>query len=395
MRFAFARLSASVLALTLVASCASGPTEEERAEQARVAAEQARLAAIPNVSLNSNVIQEAAVYLAFTRDMGTLRGGFADAASIQEALRRGAAYDARQVSRGLVAYASILAMQSPEFVAGVRANATDRESRNALVARIVADPASAGRLPGADVAAGLIIGTLENDIRLLREAADSVENDAYAIQADGRRDWARVAVPEREARLNTVRGLSRPSLAPAEEAARLSAAVQSGSGLNVAATRPRTPPYPQSVENALALAALALLDGAGENARSNTDALMYDRASLDCFESSKLNLFQCLAASRPSYEDMFCLGRHVVRDLGQCARGAALPTGQITVGAPTQSRADTTPRITPRTLDAESPVIAREPEATPASATPAIVTPQTAVPTPTQRLNAQTQAPQS
>lgn len=388
MRFAIARLSASVLALALVASCASGPSEEEVAEQARVAAEAARLAAIPNVSLNSNVIQEAAVYLAFTRDMGTLRGGFADAASIQEALRRGAAYDARQVSRGLVAYASILAMQSPEFVAGVRANATDRESRNALVARIVADPASAGRLPGADLAAGLIIGTLENDIRLLREAADSVENDAYAIQADSRRGWANVAVPDREARLQTVRGLSRPALASAEEAARLSAAVQSGSGLNVAAARPRTPPYPQSVENALALAALALLDGAGENARSNTDALMYDRASLDCFESSKLNLFQCLAASRPSYEDMFCLGRHVVRDLGQCARGAALPAGQITVGAPTQTRVAPTPRLEPRALDTV-PQTTSTPAITPSAA------PVTTVPTPTQRLNSQVQAPQS
>ena len=386
MRIALARLSASLLALTLVASCASGPSEEEVAEQARVAAEAARLAAIPNVSLNSTVIQEAAVYLAFTRDMGTLRGGFTDAASIQEALRRGAAYDARQVSRGLVAYASILAMQSPEFVAGVRANATDRDSRNALVSRIVADPAAAGRLPGADVAAGLIIGTLESDIRLLREAADSVENDAYAIQADGRRDWARVAVPEREARLNTVRDLSRPSLAPAGEAARLSAAVQSGSGLNVAAARPRTPPYPQSVENALALAALALLDGAGENARSNTDALMYDRASLDCFESSKLNLFQCLAASRPSYEDMFCLGRHVVRDLGQCARGAALPAGQITVGAPAQSRVAPAPQVQPRALDT-----APQSEPTPTTA----VAPAATVPTPTQRLNSQVQAPQS
>ncbi len=393
MRFALARLSASVLALALVASCASGPSEEEVAEQARVAAEQARLAAIPNIALNSNVIQEAAVYLAFTRDMATLRGGFSDPQSIQDALRRGAAYDARQVSRGLVAYAAILALQSPEFVAGVRANATDRASRDALVDRIVGDPGSASRLPGADAAAGLIMGTLENDVRLLREAADSVENDAYAIQADGRRDWARVAVPDREARLNTVRGLSRPSLAPADEAARLSAAAQSGSGLGVSADRRRSPPYPQSVENALTLAALALLDGAGENARANTDALMYDRASLDCFESSKLNLFQCLAASRPSYEDMFCLGRHVVRDLGQCARGAALPAGLVTVGAPTQSRVETAPLISPRALeDAQpTPPAAVEPTPTPA---PSIATGNPTATTATQRLNSQVQAPE-
>lgn len=391
MHSAFARLSASVFGLALLAGCASNQAEEQRAEQARIAAIQAAaLAAPPTVSLNSNVIQEAAVYLDFTRDMATLRGGFSDAGSIQNALRRGAGYDARQVSRGLVAYAAVLALQSPEFVAGVRANARDRASRNALVDRIVGNPASASSLPGADAAAGLIIATLEADVRELRDAADSVENDAYAIQADGRRDWARVAVPDRESRLNAVRDLSRPSFAPAAEAARLSAAALSGSGLGVTADRRRAPPYPQSVENALALAALALLDGAGENARANTDALMYDRASLDCFESSKLNLFQCLAASRPSYEDMFCLGRHVVRDLGQCARGAALPAGQVTVGAPTQSRVDRAAQIAPEPVEIDRPAVAP-----PAAATPSPAPATNTLATPTQRLNAPTQVPQS
>jgi len=391
MHSAFARLSASVFGLALLAGCASNEAEEQRAEQARIAAIQAAaLAAPPTISLNSNVIQEAAVYLAFTRDMATLRGGFSDSGSIQNAVRRGAGYDARQVSRGLVAYAAVLALQSPEFVAGVRSNARDRASRNALVDRIVGNPASASRLPGADAAAGLIIATLEADVRELRDAADSVENDAYAIQADGRRDWARVAVPDRESRLNAVRDLSRPSFAPAAEAARLSAAALSGSGLGVTADRRRAPPYPQSVENALALAALALLDGAGENARANTDALMYDRASLDCFESSKLNLFQCLAASRPSYEDMFCLGRHVVRDLGQCARGAALPAGQVTVGAPTQSRVDRAAQIAPEPVEIDRPAVAP-----PAAATPSPAPVTNTLATPTQRLNAPAQVPQS
>jgi hypothetical protein len=391
MHSVFARLSASVFGLALLAGCASNQAEEQRAEQARIAAIQAAaLAAPPTVSLNSNVIQEAAVYLDFTRDMATLRGGFSDAGSIQNALRRGAGYDARQVSRGLVAYAAVLALQSPEFVAGVRANARDRASRNALVDRIVGNPASASSLPGADAAAGLIIATLEADVRELRDAADSVENDAYAIQADGRRDWARVAVPDRESRLNAVRDLSRPSFAPAAEAARLSAAALSGSGLGVTADRRRAPPYPQSVENALALAALALLDGAGENARANTDALMYDRASLDCFESSKLNLFQCLAASRPSYEDMFCLGRHVVRDLGQCARGAALPAGQVTVGAPTQSRVDRAAQIAPEPVEIDRPAVAP-----PAAATPSPAPATNTLATPTQRLNAPARVPQS
>ena len=99
--------------------------------------------------------------------------------------------------------------------------------------------------------------------------------------------------------------------------------------------------------NGLALAALAALGYAGENARANTDALQFDRVSQGCLTMSKLNLFQCLAASRPNYEDMFCLGRHIVRDLATCSRGAAMPAAIVTVSdvRPVDALAPTTAPI--------------------------------------------------
>jgi hypothetical protein len=33
---------------------------------------------------------------------------------------------------------------------------------------------------------------------------------------------------------------------------------------------------------------------------------------------AKLNLYQCLAVARPHYEDVFCLGQHVLEDTGHC-----------------------------------------------------------------------------
>jgi len=45
-----------------------------------------------------------------------------------------------------------------------------------------------------------------------------------------------------------------------------------------------------------------------------------------CMATSKLNLYQCLAVSRPNYEDVFCLGQHVMMDTGRCViRAAGLP----------------------------------------------------------------------
>ena len=47
-----------------------------------------------------------------------------------------------------------------------------------------------------------------------------------------------------------------------------------------------------------------------------------------CLNMAKLNLYQCLAVSKPHYEDVFCLGQHILIDTGACvvkAAGATLP----------------------------------------------------------------------
>lgn len=391
MRSAFPRRGPSLLALAAVAvlaGCASdsAPTKAE-AEAARAAAEAAALAP-PPIALNTSVAEAAAVYLAFTRDMAALEGGFTGPEQIQAALGRGSTYDPGQISRGLIAYGSILALQSPEFVSGVRQYATDWATREKLVADIVNDPQYASTLPGADAAAGLVMSTLANDINALTRAANSIENDAYAIQAahDPRRSWGVAEVFDREARLQAAKTQSALTMLPsADEASRLFAAAHSGGGALPVSGGPRKPPYPAAVENALALAALAALGYAGENARANTDALQFDRVSHGCLSMSKLNLFQCLAASRPNYEDMFCLGRHIVRDLATCSRGAAMPAPIVTV-----SDVDTVESIVITPRPAAEPIIVRP---VPAPTRPVVTPAPTATP-PQTPAPARTPAPQ-
>ena len=327
---------AALLAAAFLAGCASQNTPTLTPAEVEAARLAAAIAARtpPPIALNRGVAEAAAVYSAFSRDMASLEGGFANPEEIQAALRRGSAYDPGQISRGLVAYASILALQSPEFVTGVRSMANDTAARERLVARIVDDPAFASTLPGADAAAGLVMATLSADIDALGRAANAIENDAYAIQArhDPRRSWAVAEVRDRAGRLEAAKVASARTMLPsAETASRLFSAAHSGGGALPVSGAPRRPPHPPAVVNALALAALAALGYAGENAEANTDALQFDRVSQGCLSSSKLNLFQCLAASRPNYEDMFCLGRHIVRDLATCSRGAAMPAAIVTV----------------------------------------------------------------
>jgi hypothetical protein len=396
MRLAFPHRGLSIIALAaaaLLAGCASdNAAVEAEAEAARVAAEIAARTP-PPIRLNEGVAQAAAVYMAFSRDMAALEGGFTDPEQIQAALRRGSAYDPGQISRGLVAYASILALQSPEFVAGVRSLADDTATREKLVADIVADPRYASTLPGAEAAAGLVMSTLSADINALGRAANLIENDAYAIQAayDPRRPWGVAEVTDREGRLEAAKLRSAETMLPsAEEASRLFAAAHSSGGALPVSGAPRKPPYPPAVTNALALAALAALGYAGENARANTDALQFDRVSHGCLTMSKLNLFQCLAASRPNYEDMFCLGRHVVRDLATCSRGAAMPAPIVTVSDVIPVEAPV-PAAGPIIITPVPPPAARPPiTITPV---PAAVAPPRPEPSLTERLNTQPARP--
>jgi hypothetical protein len=85
-----------------------------------------------------------------------------------------------------------------------------------------------------------------------------------------------------------------------------------------ATSRTAPPPYKPLVIRGLAVAALAALGYAGDDKLTLIDAVMAEPASAMCLNMSKLNLYQCLAVAKPHYEDVFCLGQHVLLDTGQC-----------------------------------------------------------------------------
>jgi hypothetical protein len=350
MKSAPLRRSLSLVALAaaaILAGCESGPSAAELEAQ-RLAAEAAARRP-PPIALNDGVAQAAAIYVAYLREVSAIPpGGFDSAEAVQAAIRKGASYDPAQLSRGLIAYGAVLALQSPEFVAGVRQYAVDPVQRQQILAQIVADPAYAATFPGADAAAGLISEAIGKDALQVWVIGEAIEQDAYTIQerADPRRRWAVAHIQNREERLEGAKTLSAaPMLPSAEESARLLTAATSGTGLGVTASR-KSPPYTPPVTRSLAIAALAALGAGGDEARVNTEALTVETSNEFCLSMSKLMLYQCLAASRPSYEDMFCLGRHVVRDIASCATTAVLAP-VITVGDPEETATRTSVAITP------------------------------------------------
>jgi hypothetical protein len=72
------------------------------------------------------------------------------------------------------------------------------------------------------------------------------------------------------------------------------------------------------VVRSLAVAALAALGEGGEANVDTVMAIMADQNVGYCLNMSKLNTYQCLAVSKPHYEDIFCLGQHVMMDTAKC-----------------------------------------------------------------------------
>lgn len=288
------------------------------------------------VGLPLEVLEAAGAYRLYMRQAAALSASFENGASVAEALKLGAAYEPRQLTRGAVAFAALAALHDTAFVQSVRALGVDPARRAALAAQLTASPQLAAALPGADAAAGRIVAALGGEGERVRTAGLRVKQAAYDVQ---RHTWAKSEVSARIERLAEAKALSaKPLAAPATELVELQLAALGAGRLNIAAGTPEPSERPV-VARGLALAALAVL---GEADASRAEPLMDEAACGSCLRMSKLNLFQCLAVAKPWYEDVFCLGQHVLMDTGDCIQSAAvtrrappaaLPASLLTTGS--------------------------------------------------------------
>jgi hypothetical protein len=279
----------------------------------------------PPVAMAPSVVNAAAAYRAYIRRAAAISPAFADGSAVQQSLVNAESYEPKQLLMGQIAYGALLALQSPNFVAEVRTYAVDPAQRRDLAARLVREPSYAQALPSAAGAAGLVVSTLKADADRVRHAGELVKQAAYDVQ---KQKWSLAAVPTPDVRLAQAKTLSaQPISAEVDEVTRLSAAVQGGDAgkaaeLGVPADI-LSAPYTPVVSRALALAALSALGEANDPAVFQ--ALLEEQGSAFCYNLSKLNLYQCLSVAKPYYEDVFCLGQHVLLDTAQClTKGAVI-----------------------------------------------------------------------
>lgn len=270
--------------------------------------------------LPREALEAAGAYRLYMRSAADLSADFADGASVARSLRMGAAYEPKQLARGAVAFAAVAALQDAAFTEAVRALGADPIQRKILTARLVADPSSAADLDRTGSAGARIVAALSGQGERVRETGRRVKQSAYDVQ---KLSWSKAEVAGRVERLAEAKALSAtPLLVTADDLVGLEKAVLTDSGaepVGVDGSRP-------VVARGLALAALAIL---GEADAASVEPLLQDPACASCLRMAKLNLFQCLAVAKPWYEDVFCLGQHVLIDTGECIQAAATPRASV------------------------------------------------------------------
>ena len=341
------RLSqAALIAALAVAGCESAPPAPPP-PPAPVA---------PPIALAPSVVQLAASYQAYVRQASNISPNFTDGAAVLSSLRQGAAYEPKQLAAGQVAYAAVVALQDPTFVAAVREFAADPQTRAKVRNEILKDPAYVVGIKGSDTAAGLVVAALNGEGSRVRSVGESVKRAAYDVQ---RQAWSKERIPTPELRLAEAKTLSSTQIAAAvEETSRLQSAALGQSSLSLTgASLP--PPYTPVVIRGMAIAALAALGEGGEANARYVEALTVDPNNSRCLDLSKYNLYQCLAVAKPWYEDVFCLGQHVLIDTGQCIVKATgdLPPPPVVI--PASAPAGAAPLQTPLPATPGAPTAAR------------------------------------
>jgi hypothetical protein len=279
----------------------------------------------PPITLSDTIVQDAAVFQAYMAKAGAIAPDFHSGDDVARALALGDSVSAGQILRGEIAFAAIAALQDPNYVASVRAYAGDASAREQLTATIVANPGYAVAFNGSNTAAGLAMAAVQPQGRKLYDAGAAMKQFAYDVQHQA---WSKASVADRAGRLASAKfSGSNNAVAAADAIASLHAAAVGQSPMSVAGEAV-APPYSPVIVRALAVAALAALGEAGDENIATLAPLLSDAPAATCLNTAKLNLYQCLAVARPHYEDIFCLGQHVMSDTGQCvmiASGAPPP----------------------------------------------------------------------
>ncbi|MFN0024871.1 MAG: hypothetical protein ACKVS5_13345 [Parvularculaceae bacterium] len=276
----------------------------------------------------------ASDYVRFREDVAAIEAiPFTSAETTREAHRRLSAHNSEAMSSGWVAYAALVAADTPAFRKALEeAVAAKKKGKNGLAgadaffAQLAADPAYPRTLAGANDAVARVLAMTTQDAARFTTLGEAFKSQAYAMQ---KTKWGVAKIPASAARLTdadafarsrstattpapaatTDKGVTSPSLASADAPWRAEWGPSAGAG------RMSEGNAEVIMNRVLNLAARYAVSGVSEK---TVGIYAKNDKSDQCLSFAALTLRQCIAATRAPYEEAFCLGEHGLNDVSGC-----------------------------------------------------------------------------
>jgi len=295
------------------------------------------------------LIQQAAYWANYQRDVNYWGSrNVVSAKELETALLDFAKLDGAAMASSWMAVNALNALQTPEFVAGIR-QWESWYGRDLLLQNLHKNPTYVLFFPGADAAQTAILHAAERDARRLKLVGDLFKKQAYAMQ---KQSWANLKHGNKQGRLAAIgRAPNQPKTLRLEALNAMAA---------LGANQLSTPYNPQGVKNnflsalrfgprsawasshlglplpaialnreltithILGLAALLVLNE--DQHHPNFGVWMADTQLRECVDWSRVHLNQCVAAGHFVFESSFCIAEHQLIDAGECVASLAANT---------------------------------------------------------------------
>ncbi|HEX7761457.1 MAG TPA: hypothetical protein VF459_18265, partial [Caulobacteraceae bacterium] len=166
----------------------------------------------PAFDLAPRLLDAASAFDDYMTAAAQVRANFADGGQVAKVVDIASGYEPRQLEAGAIAYAALVALHDPFFVANVRAMNADPR---ALSEQLISAPQSIMGLSGADRTAATVAAVLRARGGDVFGAGKAVKQSAYDVQHQA---WSRGFVADPQAVLARVKASSTQQASPADGA---------------------------------------------------------------------------------------------------------------------------------------------------------------------------------
>ncbi|MBL4620665.1 MAG: hypothetical protein JKX88_11275 [Marinicaulis sp.] len=275
----------------------------------------------------------AANYVRFREDVAAIEAvAFDSAAATREAHRRLSAHSPDKLTAGWVAYAALVAADTPEFAEALKKEVKKKPRRNQLggqkgfLSNLAQDPSYARKLKGADKAVDAVLAMIVQDGARIEALGEAFKQQAYAMQ---KTKWGKQRIASSQERLKEADkhrrkrgGAAAPHLDRNLDGGVLAPSLASADG-QWSADWGQSNAHGQLTEGNAQVIIDRILNLAARYSTGSLNAKVVEvyaknNKSKRCLEMAKLTLDQCIAATRTSYEEAFCLGEHGLKDVSTC-----------------------------------------------------------------------------